>query len=142
MNFIKSMLKMVPIKSIGGLWIGTNSENSYLLKLWSQNCFNKAGQGKSYWRGRLSTFQLLVLTSLDQLLFYKLYLPFYNITYLNEEVNCTELSQSVSIPWYCIYLIVNKSRGDESPKIFTHTLWCYIYTRPNSIAMNLMYEFH
>ncbi len=44
-----------------------------------------------YWRGRLSTIDLLVLISLDQLLFNR-------SSYLNEEVNCIKPSPSVSVP--------------------------------------------
>ncbi len=56
--------------------------------------------GKSYWRGRLSTVDLLVLTSLDQLLFAVMIFFYlcYKTSYLNEEVNCTEPSPSVSVP--------------------------------------------
>ncbi len=56
--------------------------------------------GKPYWIGSISTVDLLVLTSLDQLLF-KLTLNFlfYKATFLNEEVNCTEPSPSVRVPW-------------------------------------------
>jgi hypothetical protein len=49
---------------------------------------------ESLLRGRLSTVDLLVLTSLDQ--FFDLL--FYKTSYLNEEVNCTEPSLSVSVP--------------------------------------------
>jgi hypothetical protein len=49
-------------------------------------------------QGRLSTVNLLVLTSLDQLVFI-LKIFFYNTSYLNEEVTCTEPSASVSVPW-------------------------------------------
>jgi hypothetical protein len=53
--------------------------------------------------GRLSTVDLLVLTSLDQLLLIVdiIYL-LYKTSYFNEEVNCTEPSPSVSIPWSLI----------------------------------------
>jgi len=56
--------------------------------------------GNTYIRGRLCTVHLLVLTSLDQLLFtLKLYFSFYKTTYLNEEVNRTEPSfPSVRFP--------------------------------------------
>jgi hypothetical protein len=56
--------------------------------------------GKSYWGGRLNTIDLLLLTSLDQLIFMLkiLFQFFYKTSYLNEEVNCTEPSPSVSIP--------------------------------------------
>jgi len=58
-----------------------------------------AWPGNPYGRGRLSTVDLLVLTSLDKLLFIlKYYFPFYKTSYLNEEVNCTEPSPSVSVP--------------------------------------------
>ncbi len=45
--------------------------------------------GKSYWGWRLSTVDLLVLTSLDQLVFILkiLFSFFYKTSYLNEEVN-------------------------------------------------------
>ncbi len=49
-------------------------------------------------KGRLSTFDLLVLTSLDQLLLTLQTL--HKTSYLNEEVNCTEPFLSVSAPGY------------------------------------------
>ncbi len=50
--------------------------------------------------GRLTNVDLLVLTSVDQLPFQlKMLYFFYKTSYLNEEVNCTEASPSVSIPW-------------------------------------------
>jgi hypothetical protein len=55
---------------------------------------------ESLMKGKLSTDDLLQLISLDQLLFImKLNFSCYKTTYLNEEVNCTESSPSVSIPW-------------------------------------------
>jgi hypothetical protein len=56
--------------------------------------------GKAYLRGRISTVDLLVLTSLDEVLFnLKLYFPFFTkTTYLNEEVNCTDPFPSVRLP--------------------------------------------
>ncbi len=63
--------------------------------------------GKSFWRGRLSAVDLLVLTSLDQLFIYieNIINLFYKTSYLNEEVNCTEPFPLVSIPWIlsCAY---------------------------------------
>jgi len=56
----------------------------------------------SYLRGRFDTVDLLVLTSLDQLLLIMKILStylFYKTSYLNEEVNCTKPSPSVSILW-------------------------------------------
>jgi hypothetical protein len=62
--------------------------------------FYPNGAGNPCCRGRLSTVDLLVLTSLDQLLFYWKYLTFFQKTsYPNQEVNGTEPSPSVSIPW-------------------------------------------
>jgi len=60
-----------------------------------------AGPGNTHWRGMFSTVDLLVLTSLDQLLWIlKIYIySFYKTSYLYKEVKCTEPSPSVSIPW-------------------------------------------
>jgi hypothetical protein len=65
---------------------------------------------KSYRRGGLSTVDLRVLASLDQLLFIMkiLFTFFYKTTYPNEKVNCTELSLTVSIP-------CPRSQGKHSP---------------------------
>jgi len=53
--------------------------------------------GESDRRGRLSTVDLRVLASLDQLLFILkiLFTFFYKTTYPNEKVNCTKLSLTV-----------------------------------------------
>ncbi len=68
--------------------------------------------GKSYWRGRLSTADLLVPVSLDEL-FKKYYL---HSSYLNEEVNCTQ--PSVSIPCLKPYKTIfeNKSSATDKPQ--------------------------
>ncbi len=62
--------------------------------------FIMSSAGTSYWRGRLSTVDLRVLASLNQLLFYIeiIIILFYKTSYLNEEINCTEPSPLVSIP--------------------------------------------
>jgi len=55
--------------------------------------------GKTNWRGRFSTFDLLVLTSLGSAAFEienSIYF-FYQTSYPNEEVNCSEPSSSVSV---------------------------------------------
>jgi len=55
--------------------------------------------GNPYWRGRISTIDFLVLTSLDQLLLIlNWFIIFYKTTYLTEEVNRAEPSTSVSVP--------------------------------------------
>jgi hypothetical protein len=54
---------------------------------------SKAGARNTNWRGRLSTVDLLVLTSLDQLLLIlQTFFLFYKTSYLIEEVNHTEPS--------------------------------------------------
>ncbi len=59
---------------------------------------------ESLLKGRISTDDLLALTSLLQLLLILNYIfSFRKTTYLNEEVNCTEPSHSVSVP--CLYRI-------------------------------------
>ncbi len=55
--------------------------------------------GNTNWRERLSTVDLLVLISLDQLLLKLKTLLSCKKSYPNEEVNCTEPSPSDSIPW-------------------------------------------
>jgi hypothetical protein len=48
-----------------------------------------------------STVDLLVLSSLDQLLLIlKTFLLFSKTSFINEEVKCTELSLSVSVPYH------------------------------------------
>jgi hypothetical protein len=51
--------------------------------------------GNPYWRGGLSTVDLLVLTSLDQL---KRLFTLYKTRFFNEELNHTEPSPSASVP--------------------------------------------
>ncbi len=59
------------------------------------------GAGKPYWKGRISTVDLLLLTSSDRLLtILNLYFSiFYRTTFLNKEVNRTEPSPSVRVSW-------------------------------------------
>jgi hypothetical protein len=64
--------------------------------------------GKTNLRGKLSTVDLLVLTSLDQLI---LILPtsytFFKTSYLNEEAYCTKPFNSVSVP--CLFYKENSA---------------------------------
>ncbi len=54
--------------------------------------------GNPYGRGRVSTVDLLVITASAEVLFMlKLYFSVLQTSYLNEEVNCVELSSSVSV---------------------------------------------
>jgi hypothetical protein len=65
--------------------------------LWSSM---QAHAGKSYRIGKLSSVDLLVLTSSVQLLSkLKIVFTYFKTSYLNEEVSCTEPSPSISIPW-------------------------------------------
>jgi hypothetical protein len=59
-------------------------------------------KGKPKRREKLGTVYLLVLTSLIHLLFMLiiLFTFFYKLSYLNEEVNCTEPFPSVRLPWF------------------------------------------
>jgi len=58
--------------------------------------------GKSFCKGIFNTVDLLVLTSLDRLLFTLKIC--YKTIYLNLEVNCTEPSPSVSVPCSCFFV--------------------------------------
>jgi hypothetical protein len=54
--------------------------------------------------GRISTDDLLVLTSSDQLRYIlKPYSSLYKTTYFNEEVNRLERSPSVRVPCNCVF---------------------------------------
>jgi len=77
------------------------------------HCTRWALPGNPCWRGRLSTADLLVPTSLDQLLS-KLKITYlrFKSSYLNEEVNCTDPSLAVSIPWPYNVLNQAEERGD------------------------------
>ncbi len=50
-------------------------------------------------REKLSTFDPLALSSLHQLFLIENIIFFLKTRYHNEEVNCTEYSTSVSVPW-------------------------------------------
>ncbi len=54
----------------------------------------KLEPGNTYWSGRISTVDLLVLTSSDQLILIHKN-SFHKTSFLNEVVNCTDLSPSV-----------------------------------------------
>jgi hypothetical protein len=56
--------------------------------------------GKPHWKGRLSTFDLPVLNSLDWFIYILniSFAFFYKTSHLKEEVKCTEPSPSVSVP--------------------------------------------
>jgi hypothetical protein len=54
--------------------------------------------------GKLGLLDLLVLTNLDQVIFNMNYNLFHKTSYPNEEVNRTETSTSVCVPWLDIAL--------------------------------------
>ncbi len=81
-------------KSLSPMVLLTNFANV------NETQFRSLLSGNPYWRGRISTIDLLVLTSSDQLLFIlKLYFLSYKTSYLNKEVNCIVPSLSVRVPW-------------------------------------------
>jgi hypothetical protein len=57
--------------------------------------------GKPYWMERLGTVDLLVLTSFRSAVLYiqSIITLCYKTSYINEEINCTEPSPLVSVPW-------------------------------------------
>ncbi len=97
--------------SVKVLWLRVMSLLVCTKRKWRRKKFAMnefwAKSGNSYWRGRLSTFDLLVLASLDQLILIEYFIDLCNKTsYLNVEVNGTEPSPSVSFPWRNIGRIV------------------------------------
>jgi hypothetical protein len=81
--------------------------------------------GKSYRKGRFSTNDLHVLTSLDQLHFIlRILLPFYNTSYTDEEINCTEPSRPLVFPARtilssCVAKIVKTKLKQEQRNFFS-----------------------
>jgi hypothetical protein len=73
--------------------------------------------------GRLSTVDLLVLTSLDQLLFtlQTLLTLFYKTSYLNKESNRTEPSPPISVPCFWQYLPFHKQVISQQSRCSTTT---------------------
>ncbi len=65
--------------------------------------------------GSVQLTSLYFLFEISSLLYWKLYLPFFTRTsYLNEEVNCTEPSPSVSVPWLSLFKKWARKRRTES----------------------------
>jgi hypothetical protein len=93
-------------------------------------------QGKAYWKGRLSTVDLLELSSLDQLLLrLKILLTFiYKTSCLNEVVKRTEPSPSVNVPWMfmnaeAIFLVMCDTSMNELWATYTHRDLCIDLSR-------------
>ncbi len=62
--------------------------------------------GNLYWR--ISTIDLFVLISLNiEFLNWKHYFLFYKTIYFNEEINGSEPSHSVSVPWLKLLTVIN-----------------------------------
>ncbi len=71
-----------------------------LIETWSDLETRKTREARnSYWKGRISTIYLLVLTSSDQLLFIPKKYSLHETSYLNKELNCTMPWPSVRVPW-------------------------------------------
>ncbi len=86
--------------------VSVTSQNANLIHFLVVLIYLWALPGKSYWRERLGTVDLLVLTSLYTLpLILELYFLFYKTTNLNEEVNRTEPFPSVRLPWPSSWII-------------------------------------
>jgi hypothetical protein len=84
-------------RSVGIPWL-RSEHNLKILPFGTSECTHP---GKPHWRERISTDDLLVLTSLEKTAFLtETIFPFYKTTYLNEEVNRTEPSPSVRLPWH------------------------------------------
>ncbi len=79
-------------------------------------------------KGKPRTVDLLVLTSLEELLCYcKHYLLFYKTSYLIEEVNSTKPSPSLSLPCISYYVLVSmtnkRSFITPEPEVAASTGW-------------------
>jgi len=95
--------------------------------------------GKSYWRARLSTVDLLVLTSINQLLFtMKILFTFYKTSYLNKEANCSEPFPSVSIPWKCLHQCKVHSSFFERLSVNKKTLYLSLRDPFNDNKENIL----
>ncbi len=84
--------------------------------------------GNPYWRSKISTVDLLVLTSSDQLLLIQEKILFFKTSFLNEEVNRTELSPSVRVPCRdppCFWFIFKMNKWKNRK---TH-IWTKWHTR-------------
>ncbi len=85
--------------------------------------------GKSSRRGRFNTFDLLVLTILDQLIFIlNIIYPCYKTSCLNEEVNCTESSSQIVFSGYANRLVpywsvLGRSRCAWWPQSLDGSIW-------------------
>ncbi len=58
-----------------------------------------AKPGNPYWKGRLNTIDLRVLTSLNEFYAENIINFCFKTSYFNEGVNCSEISPSVRVPW-------------------------------------------
>jgi len=82
---------------------------------------------------------LLVLTSLDQLLLFKKdFLLFYKTIYPNEEVNRTELSPSVSVPWSRI--LVQPWERKSGKKSFRKFCKNYFLSKGHQQVLSLSFD--
>ncbi len=92
-------IRLIQTSQTGGQWYSDASPFSIPCLNILVIAWTNLSQGSLTKEGRLSTVDLLVLMSLDQLIFkLKILLTFfYKTSYLNEEVICTELTPSVNI---------------------------------------------
>ncbi len=100
-------------------WLGEPGKN------WKEQ--EKLLPGKPFWRERLNTVDLLVLTCLDQLLIIlKILFTFFTVTsYINVEVNCTEPSPFVSVPGFNFLLLPDLNAAAFSVLPFKNVIFLH-----------------
>jgi hypothetical protein len=86
-----------------------------------------AKTGNPYSTGKLCTVDLLVLTSSDSACFVITHiLNLFQTSYLDEEVNRTEPSASVSVPWYYLHNHFNRGKDLQSFKLEEKVKFKYV----------------
>ncbi len=98
--------------------------------------------GKSCWRGRLSTIDLLALTSLDHsfFIFKMLFFYFYKTTYLKKEVNGTEPSPLISFPCRCLKIVAYRNHRDRKKQSY-YRLYCKNRFEPILTGQHFLFLF-
>jgi len=83
--------------------------------------WSRAKPGNPFWRGRINTIDLLVLSMLCKLLFTRNFFLCYKTSYLNMEVNCTEPFPLVRVPWQ------NLRKKILVRATFKKITWCHLF---------------
>ncbi len=117
MTFSRTTLSIIYVSTVVVVMLSVVALNSGSPSAWKYHTKLKIlardKPGKSYWRGRISTHDLLVLTSSDnaEAIF---------STYLNEEVNGTEPYPSVSFPWTNALPYLSGESVSKKKKFYTN----------------------